>query len=276
MPYSGSPERLRRPYRPHHPAAHVPDRLDGQLHHVEQVHGEDRARQHPANRRGVDAAQVDAHRLDGIPPRRRGAGQPVRGVIGGAALHLAQQPLLSGQVEEAGVPPVSEQDVLPGLLIGGEAHPAAAVLIDAQVRHRRRGLLDHRVRGGGERLMRRRPGDPGMPRRLGRGDPPLSDLIRGLLPQPGRDPAPWRQGRHPLGERLPRALRVAALPPELGPSQVHRIGGAAHVPRPGHHRFMHPVRDRAAIRARPSPKFPRMKPSTRRLPAETCGDLMLS
>jgi septal ring factor EnvC (AmiA/AmiB activator) len=25
-----------------------------------------------------------------------------------------------------------------------------------------------------------------------------------------------------------------------------------------------------------SPKFPRMKPSTRRLPAETCGDLMLS
>ena len=39
------------------------------------------------------------------------------------------------------MPPVREQGVLPGLLIDGEPRPAAAVLIDAQVRHRRRGLV---------------------------------------------------------------------------------------------------------------------------------------
>ncbi len=32
-----------------HPAAHIPDRLNGQLDNMEQVHGEGRARQHPAD-----------------------------------------------------------------------------------------------------------------------------------------------------------------------------------------------------------------------------------
>jgi len=45
-------------------------------------------------------------------------------------LHLAQQPLVPGQVKEAGVPPVREQHILPGVLIGAPAGPAAAVLID--------------------------------------------------------------------------------------------------------------------------------------------------
>ena len=186
----------------------------------------------------------------GVPPGRGGPGQPVRGVIGGAALHLPQQPLPAVQVKEAGVPPVREHDVLPGLRVGGEPRPAAAVLIDAQVRHRGRGLVQQRIRRGGERIVHHRPGDPGVPGRLRRGDPPLGDLSAGLLPQPGRDPAPRRQGRHPLGERLARAFRVAALPPDLDPPQVHRVARPAHVPRPGQHRLMHPARDRAALRAR--------------------------
>ena len=65
----------------------------------------------------------------------------------------------------------ASSDVLPGLLVDGEPGPAAAVLIDAQVRHRRHGLVQHRVRGGGERLVGDRPGDPGVPGRLRRGDP---------------------------------------------------------------------------------------------------------
>ena len=60
------------------------------------------------------------------PATRGGAGQPVRGVLGGAALHLPQQPLLAGRVKEAGVPPVRQQGVFPGLLIDGEPGPAAA------------------------------------------------------------------------------------------------------------------------------------------------------
>jgi hypothetical protein len=120
---------------------------------VEQVRGRRRAQEHAADRRGVDAAQVDAHDLDRVPPGRGGAGQPVRGVVGGAAF-LAQQPLLAVQVEEAGVPPVRQQGVVPGPLIDGEAGPAAAVLVNAQVRHRRCGLVQERVRGGGERVVR--------------------------------------------------------------------------------------------------------------------------
>jgi hypothetical protein len=89
-----------------------------------------------------------------------------------------------------------------------------------------------------------------VPGRLGRGDPALGHLGAGLLPQPGRDPAPRRQGRHPFGECLARAFLVAALAPDLDPPQVHPIGGPAHVPRPGQHRLMHPAGDRAALRAR--------------------------
>ena len=111
----------------------------------------------------------------------------------------------------------ASRGVLPGLLIDGKAGPAAAVLIDAQVHDSGRVPVQHRVRGGGERLVCGRPGDPGVPRRLGRGDPPPGDLVPGLIPQPGRDPAARRQLRHLLGEHLPRAPRVAALAPELHP-----------------------------------------------------------
>ena len=88
-------------------------------------------------------------------------------VHGGAALHLPEQPLPAGQVKEAGVPPVREHGVLPGLLIGGEPRPAAPVLIDSQVRHRSRVLVQYRVRRGGERVVHHRPGDAG-----GAGPPP--------------------------------------------------------------------------------------------------------
>ena len=80
--------------------------------------------------------------------------------------------------------------------------------------------------------------------------PALGDLGAGLLAQPGRDPAPRRQARHPLGERLAQAFRVAALAPDLDPPHVYPVPGPAHIPRPGQHRLMHPARDRAAIRAR--------------------------
>ena len=182
---------------------------------------------------------------------RGSAGQPVRGVIGGAAFHLAQQALLAVQVEEAGMPAVRQHGVLPGLIIDGGPGPAAPVLIDPQMCCHGGRPVQQRIRRGGERLVHHRPGNPGVPGRLRRGDPPLSDLGTGQAAQPGGDPAPRRQRRHPLGKRLPQAPAVAALAPDLDPAQVHRIPGPPHVPRPGHHRLMHPVRDHAAIRAHP-------------------------
>jgi len=39
------------------------------------------------------------------------------------------------------VPAIREQDILPAVLVAGEAGPAAAVLIDPQVRYQRGRLL---------------------------------------------------------------------------------------------------------------------------------------
>jgi hypothetical protein len=68
------------------------------------------------------------------------------------------------------------------------------VLVNAQVRDQSSRLAQDPVRGGGERVMGRRPGDPGVPGRLRRGDPAVGDLAGGLLPQPPGDPAPRRHG----------------------------------------------------------------------------------
>ena len=155
-----------------------------------------------------------------------GAASPVRGVIGGAAFHLAEQGLLAVQVEKSRCHRSASTVYYP-VLIDGEPGPAAAVLIDAQVRHRRRILVQHGIGSSRERRVRGQPGDPGVPGRLRRGDPAPGDLPGSLLPQPGRDPAPRRQLRHPLGERLTRALAVGALAPQLDPAQVaprHRPG----------------------------------------------------
>ena len=96
-----------------YPAAHVAGHFHGQVDDVEQVHRDPRAGQHPAHRGRIDRAHVDRDDPDRVPPGGGGLRQPVRGVIGGAALHLPQQALIPGQVEKAGVPPVCEQQVFP-------------------------------------------------------------------------------------------------------------------------------------------------------------------
>ena len=207
----------------HHPAAHVADGLDGELDDVEQVLGERCARQHAADRRGVDRctcrsprpgprpatpgwprpASTRRHRRCGPAPgpaapagrtgrRSRCATGPRAGCTPRSAHRRRSGPGRGGARRCPGGPPTA----------GSRSSTGSA--------------------GGGERLVRRRPGDPGVPGRLRRGDPPPGDLVPRLLPQPGRDPAPRRHLRHPLGERLARAPRVAALPLELHPPLVHR------------------------------------------------------
>ena len=127
---------------------------------------------------------------------------------------------------------------------------AATVLVDPQVRYRRRVLVQHPARGGGERLVHRRPGDPGVPGRLRRGDPPPGDLMSGLLPQPGRDPAPRRDLRQRLGERLAPAAAVFAHPTTLDQAELHITGTVPDITRPGQHPLVHVLRDRPAAQAR--------------------------
>ena len=103
-----------------------------------------------------------------------------------------------------------------------------------------------------------------MPGRLRRGDPPVRDLGAGLLPQPGRQPAPRRHLRQPLGERLAIAARRIAFPAGLDPPHRHRVTGPADIPRPGQHRVMPPGRDRPAVRARRRRRVIRDRPYLQR------------
>ena len=52
------------------------------------------------------------------------------------------------------MPPVRELHVLPGQLVCAPPGPAAAVLVDAQVRDRGGGIVQHLVRGLRERAVR--------------------------------------------------------------------------------------------------------------------------
>jgi hypothetical protein len=87
------------------------------------------------------------------------------------------------------------------LIRSGLSASEAAVLIGAQVCHRRGIVFQQRIGLRRERIVHHRPGDPGVPGRLRRGDPAVRDLVRGLLAQPDGDPAPRRQRRHPPGLR---------------------------------------------------------------------------
>jgi hypothetical protein len=126
------------------------------------------------------------------------------------------------------VPPVRQQVVLARARVAHPARPAAPVLVDAQVRNRRQRLLQDRVRGCGERLVRRRPGDPSVPGRPGRGDAAVADLVPGLLQQPPRDLPPRRRP----GERHPRALPVLACPAPLDQAHVCLSRTVADISRP--------------------------------------------
>ena len=243
MPYSGSPDLPRRPYLlPDGAAAHVPGGLDGELHDVEQVHRDPRAREHPADRRREDRAHVDGDDLRPRPARpawRRPASTRRHQRCGPRPGRACPAPRTGRRSRCATGPraartPRSAVSVPP-------AGPAAAVLVDAQVRDRGRVLRPAPRPPRGERVMHGRPGDPGVPGRLRRGDPPVRDLGRGMLPQPAGDRAPRRHLRHPLGERrrgqaaaghsIRRLTRKKSVSSPAGPD----------VARPGHHVLVHAV-----------------------------------
>ena len=81
------------------------------------------------------------------------------------------------------------------------------------------------------------------------------------------------------GTHSVNVLRGHSWLPHLRRTLTHRrstgSAGPAHVPRPGHHRLMHPARDRAAIRARRRGRVIRDRPylHTAARPGLHIGDL---
>lgn len=125
-------------------------------------------RQVAAHRGEEHGAHVDGHVADPVAPGRRLGGQPVGDVVGGAALDLGEHPLPAAEVGESDMPAVGGHPrlrrlgdrrrgrlgcgpgrllliaarLVAGCLIGrSPLRAAAANLVDAQDRHRRRSLL---------------------------------------------------------------------------------------------------------------------------------------
>jgi hypothetical protein len=216
---------------------------------VEQVHGDLGARQHPAHRALIDRAHVHGHDLDVVAPGRAGLPHPVRGVIGGTALGLPQQPLIPGQVEEAAMPAIGQHQILAAVFIDLPAGPPTAVLADPQVRHQAHRPGQRPIGLTGERLMGHRPRHALPPGGPGDRAAPLGGLGAGQLPQPRRQPAPRRDPRQGPGERAAPALAVAALPPSLQPARRHLVQAPAQVTRAGQRVLVHGAGDRPATRA---------------------------
>ena len=230
-------------------SADVADHLRGQLDHVEGVDGHCGVRQHPAYGGSVDGAHVDDHDLHLPPPGGAGLVQPVSGIVCGAAFDLAEQALLTVDIDEPGVPPVRQHHAGASVRVPGEPGPAPAGLVDTEHPHWSHRNRQHPLSVVGEGLVGRRPRQPAHPRRDRHRRAHLSHQRCGLLPQPLSQPHSRRYLGYHLGERLPGTSRVIALPPPLQPYQSAWIPTPGQVTRTSRHLLMHPFRGRLTARA---------------------------
>jgi hypothetical protein len=128
------------------------------------------------------------------------------------------------------------------------------------------------VRARGECLMRHRPRQPALARRLRHCPPALSDQPPRVITQPLRHPAPWRRARQRLGERLARAAGSPALPPPLHPHHADPVLAKTDISRPCHHLFPDMLRRRLAHRTHARGRVGRHQPH-RPAPARLLIDL---
>jgi hypothetical protein len=107
---------------------------------------------------GVDRGRVDRHKPNRLPELRRAGLQPANDAGAGTALDLAEQALITGEINEAGVPRVGPHP--PARLDAKRPPgPSAAGLVDAQ--HPDRLRLTRRCLGGlSHGRVRGRPGHP--------------------------------------------------------------------------------------------------------------------
>lgn len=122
----------------------------------------------------------------------------------------------------------------PGQDIGG----TAALGLAKQARPHRPRRRPREPRHG--RRSSRPPGQARVPRGLDDRGARVPDPASGRRPQPLSDPCTGRYLRDRLGERLPRALRLAAPSPELVPQERQPPLSIGHITRPGQGRPLHP------------------------------------
>ena len=176
---------------------------------MEVVHRDHRVGQRGADGGGVAGVRVDHHHLDPGPELGGAGGQPGLHRGAGPAVDLPQQGLITGDVDEPGLPRIRAHPPDPAVVmvpVGQPPRPPEPGLVHAQ--HPRRLGLDQLDRAVHDhRALHRRPRHPVRRSDLGL-VPPVLDRHRQRRPQPGRRAHPGRHLRDLLGERLPRTASV--------------------------------------------------------------------
>jgi FAD binding domain len=167
-------------------APHVPGGLDGQLDDMEQVHGNPRALQHPADGGREDRAHVDGDDFHRVAPGRRGVGPPSsrRHRTCGPRPGRAGPGSRPGRRSRRAAGPRASP--FPGVGVLPPPGPAAPVLVNAQVSDRGRHFPQDLAGLRLERSVRGRPGDAGA-RAASAGVIPRSATSR---PSAGTGPCP--------------------------------------------------------------------------------------
>ena len=259
MPYSGSPALPRRPY-----SSRIARRRTSPVVFTaswttwKRSTAIARARQHPADGGREDRAHVDGDDLHGVPPGRRGAGQPVRGVISGAAFYLAEQALAAVQVVEAGVPPVREL----------HRTPRSRSSVRQRGRPRRCSSMPRCATGAGCSSSSWSAASPNAPCAEGQEMPACRAASAGVIPRSATSAPACSSSRRVIVQRggtcgadsvnVPRGQSPCrALHPPLVQEEVHVLPAGPDIPRPGRHILVHLFGNHPAPWARGGERDPR-------------------
>jgi hypothetical protein len=136
---------------------HGGDGLVGEHDQVEVIHRDPRLRQRGPDGCGVASVRVDHHYVDRVAELGAALGQPRRDRGAGAATDLPHQCLLTGDVDEPGLPRVATPPPDPALVVHPAGQPPWAAEPSFVHPQHRRGLgLGELPRGvGHQRSLRR-------------------------------------------------------------------------------------------------------------------------
>ena len=186
------------------------------------------------------------------PPGWLALGEPVGHRPAVPPVDLGQQPLDSGDVDQAGVPAI-DPDPFPGGRVGLPLGFAPAGLVNAEHRHRRRFGVEHRIRGDHHLVARCVPAAAVVGGDRGHRAVFVEDLGGHHRLGPRGDPGPRRHPGDRFGEHLAVTHHAGAQPLPLTPPRQGPVWADPRITRGGHHPAFRAGRALPAPGADPDP-----------------------
>ena len=160
--------------------------------------------------------------------------EPVDHRRGAAAVDLGEQPLVAGDVDQAGVPAVHPPPPT-GVGVGLPFGLTAAGLVDARHRNRGRLVLRGHIGDDDDLIVHGMSPAPVVGGHRDHRVVLVEDLSGHHRLGPGRDTRPRRDAGHGLGEHLPLAYSAGTQPFSFAPSQFRPVRSDLDITRAGGH-----------------------------------------